>query len=106
MAMFPIPLMPFLPFSQAGSQRHSPQPGWLLFALVLLLPEHAARAAKQIEDVVVHPQPMYFGKTYHGYAETRIALENRSAKAHRVTLISRTGSRTRSLCCTELGPTQ
>jgi len=59
---------------------------WPLALACLVWLVVSSQAAKRVDDVVVNPQPMYFGKTFHGYAETRIALENRSAKPHHVTI--------------------
>ena len=48
----------------------------------------SARAADEFGDVTVSASAMYSGNTYHGYAEIRVALENRShSKAHVVTLV-------------------
>jgi len=56
----------------------------LLLAASLAVPLHAA---EQYGDISVEPHAIYTGNTYHGYAETRVTLENRSAtKAHIVTL--------------------
>ena len=46
------------------------------------------QGAEQFGDVLVAPQAMYTGNTFHGYAEIRVALENHSpGRAHEVTLI-------------------
>ena len=45
-------------------------------------------ATEQFGDITVAPQSMHSGQTYHGYAETRVLLENHSsATTHRVTLV-------------------
>ena len=47
-----------------------------------------ARAAVVFGDISVDPSAIYTGNTFHGYAEVRLTLENRShSKAHVVTLI-------------------
>lgn len=44
-------------------------------------------AAEEFGDISVEPHAMFTGNTFHGYAEMRVALENRShTKAHSVTL--------------------
>jgi len=46
------------------------------------------RAADVFGDISVDPNAIYTGHTYHGYAEMRVVLENRSpGKAHVVTLV-------------------
>ena len=48
----------------------------------------AAHAATEFGDVSVSPAAIYTGNTFHGYAEMRVLVENRShTKAHFVTLI-------------------
>jgi hypothetical protein len=48
----------------------------------------ASVRAEEFGDISVSPNAIYTGNTYHGYAETRVLLENRSAgKKHSVTLI-------------------
>ncbi len=48
----------------------------------------AARAADEFGDLTVSASAMYSGNTFHGYAEIRVALENRSrSKTHVVTLV-------------------
>ena len=54
----------------------------LHFVFLISLP-----AAEQFGDVSVAPGALYTGNTFHGYAEIRVVLENRSqTKAHAVTL--------------------
>jgi hypothetical protein len=44
--------------------------------------------AEQFDDIMVTPQALTDGATYHGYRETRVALENHSpTKSHQVTLV-------------------
>src|ERR1017187_9440377 len=46
------------------------------------------RAAEEFGDISVSPNAIYTGNTFHGYAETRVLLENRSpGKTHVVTLV-------------------
>lgn len=46
------------------------------------------RAAEEFGDISVAPGAIYTGNTFHGYAETRVVLENRShTKVHLVTLV-------------------
>lgn len=58
----------------------------LLLGLFLFIAPSDVGRAQQVGDVMVRAQAMYSGNTYHGYAETRISLENRSANSHRVAL--------------------
>jgi len=45
-------------------------------------------AAEEFGDITVAPQTMYSGNTFHGYAEMRVSLENRSmSRTHDVTLV-------------------
>lgn len=45
-------------------------------------------AAEEFGDITVAPQAMYSGNTFHGYAEMRVMLENRSmSRTHDVTLV-------------------
>lgn len=47
-----------------------------------------AVGAEDFGDLSVSPNAIYTGNTYHGYAETRVLLENRSpVKSHVVTLV-------------------
>ncbi len=47
-----------------------------------------AGAAEEFGDISVDPNAIYTGNTFHGYAEMRVILENRShSKTHVVTLI-------------------
>ncbi len=56
--------------------------------LFFLLFAGCLHAAEQFGDVSVAPGAIYTGNTCHGYAETRVALENHSAsRAHTVTLV-------------------
>lgn len=44
--------------------------------------------AEEFGDILVAPQAIYSGNTFHGYAEMRVSLENRSlSRMHNVTLI-------------------
>src|SRR5579863_7947814 len=46
------------------------------------------RAAEDFGDISVSPNAIYTGNTFHGYAEMRVVLENRSpTKTHVVTLV-------------------
>jgi hypothetical protein len=48
----------------------------------------AARAVEEFGDISVSANAIFTGNTFHGYAETRVLLENRSpGKAHIVTLV-------------------
>lgn len=59
--------------------------GFLLLALGSCL---SAQALDQFGDVSVDASAIYTGNTYHGYAETRVMLENHShEKSHLVTLV-------------------
>src|ERR1041385_5279800 len=56
---------------------------WFAFVSFVTL----GRAGEQFGDVLVSPEQSFSGGTYHGYAETRVTLENHSsAQRHRVTL--------------------
>ena len=58
---------------------------FFLLCLVFCFP---ARAAEQFGDISVDPNAIYTGNTFHGYAEMRVNLENRSpTKTHSVTLV-------------------
>jgi hypothetical protein len=58
---------------------------FLIFNFAFLI---SLRAAEQFGDISVSPNAIYTGNTFHGYAETRVLLENRSpTKSHIVTLI-------------------
>ncbi len=58
---------------------------FLIFNFALLI--SAARAAEQFGDISVEPHAMFTGNTFHGYAEMRVQLENRShTKTHTVTI--------------------
>jgi hypothetical protein len=58
------------------------------FAFCFLLFAFGSRAAEQIGDITASAQPFASGETFHGYAEIRVLLENRSMKTtHRVTLV-------------------
>jgi hypothetical protein len=60
---------------------------WMLVVGCFLL-SFAARAAERFGDISVEPGAIYTGNTYHGYAEMRVVLENRSpGKSHVVTLV-------------------
>jgi hypothetical protein len=57
------------------------------FLLFLLLLGFSAHAAEEFGDISVSAAAMFTGDTFHGYAEMRVTLENRShSKAHVVTL--------------------
>ncbi len=57
---------------------------YVLFFILLVFP---AQAAEEFGDIFVSSSAMFTGSTYHGYAEMRVTLENRShSKAHVVTL--------------------
>ena len=57
------------------------------FFLLFLLLSFSARAAEEFGDISVSAAAMYSGNTFHGYAEMRVTLENRShGKAHVITL--------------------
>ncbi|HEU6447767.1 MAG TPA: hypothetical protein VFV23_04945 [Verrucomicrobiae bacterium] len=43
--------------------------------------------AENFGDISASADAMYSGNTFHGYAETRVTLENRSRKTHEVTLV-------------------
>ena len=59
---------------------------WLMFAGSLLFAQPGQ--AEQFDDIAVTPQALTDGATYHGYRETRVALENHSpTKTHQVTLV-------------------
>lgn len=46
------------------------------------------RAAEDFGDISVDPNAIYTGKTFHGYAEMRVLIQNRShSKSHVVTLV-------------------
>ena len=54
-------------------------------ALLALVP--ALAAAEDFGDISVSAQAMYSGNTFHGYAETRVTVQNHSpTRAHVVTL--------------------
>jgi hypothetical protein len=54
----------------------------------ILLFSGDARAAERFGNILVAPQSLVSGSTYHGYREFRILLENESPKeTHRVTLV-------------------
>ena len=58
------------------------------FFLLFLLLGFSTHAAEEFGDVSVAPGAIYTGSTYHGYAEMRVVLENRShTKTHIVTLV-------------------
>ena len=58
---------------------------WLLIFLGL---GFSAIAGEEFGDISVEPNAIYTGNTYHGYAEMRVILENRShGKTHVVTLV-------------------
>lgn len=58
-----------------------------ILAVLLVLPCRL-RAADQFGDISVEANAIYTGNTYHGYAERRVVLENKSpVHAHEVTLI-------------------
>ena len=60
---------------------------WMLVVGCFLF-SPAARAADQFGDISVDPTAIYTGNTFHGYAEMRVILENRShGKTHVVTLV-------------------
>ncbi len=59
---------------------------WLILGCILF--SMAARAAEEFGDISVSPNAIYTGNTFHGYAEMRVLLENRSStKTHFVTLV-------------------
>jgi hypothetical protein len=56
--------------------------------LIFLLLCFSARAAEEFGDISVEPHAIYTGNTFHGYAEMRVTLENRShGRTHSVTLV-------------------
>src|SRR3954468_12938733 len=58
-----------------------------IFWICLTLAGHSF-GADFFGDIVVSPQSLVSGPTYHGYREFRIVLENKSTKTpHRVTLV-------------------
>ena len=60
---------------------------FLILLAPLLAPVFAGHA-EEFGDIVVAPGAMYSGNTFHGYAEMRVALENRSiSRTHNVTLV-------------------
>lgn len=60
---------------------------FLVLLAALLAPVSAGRA-EEFGDIVVAPGAIYSGNTFHGYAEMRVALENRSiSRTHNVTLV-------------------
>jgi hypothetical protein len=60
-------------------------PGVLSLFLLLCF---SARAADEFGDISVDPTAIYTGNTFHGYAEMRVLLENRShGKTHVVMLV-------------------
>lgn len=60
---------------------------FLILLAALLAPVSTGRA-EEFGDIVVEPGAMYSGSTFHGYAEMRVTLENRSfSRTHNVTLI-------------------
>jgi hypothetical protein len=60
---------------------------WGIMAAILGLVT-PLKGAEQLGDIVVAPQAMYSGNTFHGYAETRVSLENHSmSRSHNVTLV-------------------
>ena len=59
-----------------------------LILLTALLAPASTGHAEEFGDILVAPQAMYSGNTFHGYAEMRVTLENRSAsRIHNVTLV-------------------
>ena len=59
----------------------------LLLALILSWPLQS-RAAEDFGDISVSPNAIYTGNTFHGYAEIRVVLENRSStRTHAVNLV-------------------
>lgn len=59
-----------------------------LLAAVWLALAGSAPAASDFGDVSVGAAAMYQGSTFHGYAETRVTLENHShSRSHEVTLV-------------------
>jgi hypothetical protein len=71
--------------------RFAKQPGRALLILGLVLGGiffNIARAAEEFGEIAVFPNAIYTGNTFHGYAESRVALENHSrGKTHVVTLV-------------------
>jgi hypothetical protein len=62
--------------------------GIVFFILHFAFLTSVARAAEEFGDISVDPNAIYTGNTFHGYAETRVNLENHShSKTHVVTLI-------------------
>ena len=60
---------------------------FLILLAALLAPVSTGRA-EEFGDILVAPQAMYSGNTFHGYAEMRVTLENRSiSRMHDVTLV-------------------
>ena len=60
---------------------------FLVLLAALLAPGSPGRA-EEFGDIVVEPGAMYSGNTFHGYAEMRVTLENRSiGRMHNVTLV-------------------
>ncbi len=58
---------------------------FLIFNFAFLI---SLRAAEDFGDISVSANAIYTGNTFHGYAEMRVILENRSSgKTHRVTLV-------------------
>jgi hypothetical protein len=62
--------------------------GWLGLCAGVFVGGGPARAADQIGDISVSAAAIYTGDTSHGYAESRVVLENDSSKTHTVTLTS------------------
>src|SRR6476619_5481359 len=54
----------------------------------LVLASNCAGAAERFGDIMVSPQSLMVGETYHGYREYRILLDNQSLKdTHEVSLV-------------------
>jgi len=61
--------------------------GWGTIAATLLFITRPC-GAEEFGDILVAPQAIYSGNTFHGYAEMRVSLENRSmSRRHNVTLV-------------------
>jgi hypothetical protein len=75
-------------FGISSAIRHSSSGFFRLLAAGCFLFSLAGRAAEQFGDISVDPNAIYTGNTFHGYAEMRVILENRSSgKTHVVTLV-------------------
>ena len=60
---------------------------FLILLAALLAPVSTGRA-EEFGDIAVEPGAIYSGSTFHGYAEMRVTLENRSfSRTHNVTLV-------------------